>query len=664
VVLTSPDHTAAADLEPPAPRRAPARASVLGQAATLALVALSWAAVDQVAGSSDLRRFAVGGWLALAVGTVIGSVTPAHRPFRRISAWVLVGALAFGVGFIAFFGGAVPSASMAFPAWIVTAAILGLDLRWVSRLRVWVFLSGVFVIPALVVSGSEQVLWAAAWLVGAFATLWILSSDVHRSLRRPTTETPVRATRRRPLDLFRILVVGITVGTAFGLVANSPSYSYQPLERLVRYLPFRPDLDLDLTLDLDIRDYEVDANGNEVRYRLTPEGQRFVLDPNTNEPFAVIERDGVDVFVRYDGTEAATISEGASVLTVPSANGSTSTTYQRDDDGWYLMAGEVRYGVELSGGTAVLTAPSGAELVAINGEVQVTGNPDFAPLAEATEGIVQVPSAAVLDGTVGEDTRVWRYGDTIEVDGWRQGRRSYDIDEPGLEVEVRRRGDDMEYTWTADRSKLRIYIPDLNQAGELEMDRSGNAFDYLEKLLAEEQAAETESGVDWAAWRERALRAGLVVVGLAALAGAGVLLIRRRRGPLPDRSWAEEIVARLERHGDTRTGPRHRAESVVAYLGRLADEVDRGNDRLRGVAEVLDDALYGDQPLDPQERAWVDDVVADLEAGGGAANREGDRTSAGEDDDRGTVDVDVDLTGSDQRDRPDRPDRPSELTPT
>ena len=282
-----------------------ARASVLGQVATLGLVALSWAAVEQAAGSADLRRFAIGGWIALVVGATIGTVTPASRPLRRVSSFVPALALVGGAGFLVSSGGT-PVASIAYPTCLAVALVLGLDLCWVARLRVWVFLSGIIVIPALVVPGRGQVLWAAAWLAGAFVTLWVLSADVHRSLARPVTDAPRRPVRRRPFDLGRILLVGLSLGVVFGMLADSPGYSYQPLERLVRYLPFRPPLDLAIDLDLDVRDYEVDDEGHEVSYRLTPEGQRFVLDPRTNEPFAAI-----DSSHRTHNSRVAVAREGA-----------------------------------------------------------------------------------------------------------------------------------------------------------------------------------------------------------------------------------------------------------------------------------------------------------------------------------------------------------------
>lgn len=568
-------------------KRTPVPASIAGRVTTLLLIALAWAAANAAADAPELRDLATTGWFALVAGTIVAGVTPVSRAFRRISAWPVAILLAGAMAYLTYESGTYDRSSFV-TIWYVAAFVLGLDLRWVSRLRVWVIVSGICLIPSLVLPGRGPVLWAGAWLGGAFVTLWILSADVHRAAARPADAEDVPARVRRPFDLARIGLAGLSLGLVFGVAMDSPGFSFRPLERVVRYLPFRPDLDL---ADIDIRDYEIDDAGFEVSYRVTPDGQRFVLDPNSNEPFAVVERDGVDEFRSFTEEVVATIPDGASTLVVPLDDG-TATTYQRDDRGWFVPIDGVRYRAELRGGAAVLVDPTGA-------------------FVDAPSVGLALPPAAVLDGTVGEGTQVWRYGSTVEVDAWRRGRRSYRAYTDELEVDVRRRGDRYEYRWSADRSSVRIYVDELRQSGTLEMDRGGNAFDYLRAELARRQP--TAADDEPSPWPGRLRRLALVVLAAGALATIAVVGWRaRRRAATVDRTWAEARFARIEAFGSARTEPRGPAESVVTYLDRLAREVDADDRRLRVVGEVLDDALYGAEPLTPADRERVDLILDEV----------------------------------------------------
>lgn len=604
-------------------RREKPTASILSQLATLGLIALSWAAPVSAAGSPELERFATGGWIALAVGAAIGTFTPASRPFRRVSAWLGALVVAGFLAFMAYSGGNTDESTW-YTVFLAAMGVLGLDLKWVARLRVWVFLSGIFLIPSLVIPGGGQLTWAAGWLGAAFVTLWLLSVDVHRAADRPVDPAHVAEGRprsvRRPFDLGRILATGLTLGIVGGLLVNSPGYSFEPLEGLVKYLPFRPDIDL-AEVDLDLRAYELDDAGQETRYFVTPEGQRFVLSPSDNEVFAVIERDGVDQFVTVDGRVVATI-EGASTLHVPSADGTSTTTYHRDDDGWFL-ASNPEYRVDQFSGSANLVTATNGWVTATDGVVDTSGDAALQAAAEQAGGTLQLPPEAVLEGTVGENTRVWRWDDTVEYDGWRQGQRTYWLGEE-LEVYVRQRGLDYDLTWTEDRSAMEIYVDEYRQSVTLEIDRDGNAFDYLQRLL-EEQTQDESSG-DSTSWTDRLRTGAQILLVLAAVAVAAVVLFRRYRArrDQPDRSWAERQVARLDAFGARRTDPRGTAESVVAHLDRLAREVDGGDDRLRDVAEVLDVALYGERPLSTGERRRVERIVDEVVTGESAADDERD----------------------------------------
>ncbi|MCB0976319.1 MAG: hypothetical protein KDB02_02560 [Acidimicrobiales bacterium] len=569
--------------------RVRARASVASRVATLLLVAIAWAAVDQAAGSPELRQFASKGWLALAAGSLVAGITPVGRLFRRVSVWPVAALIAGAATALAFDSGSTTMSTWS-TIWVLSAFVLGLDLCWVSRLRVWVFVSGVFLIPALVVGGGGSVAWAAGWLVAAFATLWLLSADVHSRMTRAGEETDTGTRQRRPRDLGRIVVLAVSIGVVGGLVLDSPGFAFRPLERLVRYLPFKPELDLSLDTDLDIRDYEVDANGHEVRYRVTPDGQRFVTDPSTHEPLAVVQVDGSDRFLTVTGEVVAIVHDGASRLEVPDGNGNT-TTYQRDDTGWYVWIGDRQFRPVLRWGSVELVASDGS----------------WAP--EDVVSSVVLPPAAVLDGTVGENTRVWRYGDMIEIDGWRSGHRSYRLFTDGLEVDVRRRDGRYEYSWDADRSTMTVHVEKLGQSGSLDIDRTGNAFDYLRSVLAE-QADDSDGGATGRSWRDHLRTVGMTFVLLGAVAVAVEALRRRtRRADGGDRTWAEETVGRLEEEGARHEIVREPSESVVAYLTRLALVLDDGNPRLLDSAEILDRALYGSMPLSRSEHATVDAAV-------------------------------------------------------
>ena len=116
----------------------------------------------------------------------------------------------------------------------------------------------------------------------------------------------------------------------------------------------------------------------------------------------------------------------------------------------------------------------------------------------------------------------------------------------------------------------------------------------------------------------------VLVLAAGAVAAVVVLLRRRHLGRAPDRTWAESVLARLEAHGAARTDPRRPAESVVAYLDRLARAVDGDRDRLRDVGEVLDGALYGDAAVAADARRRIEAVV-DAVLDGDRSGRTGPR---------------------------------------
>jgi transglutaminase-like putative cysteine protease len=120
-------------------------------------------------------------------------------------------------------------------------------------------------------------------------------------------------------------------------------------------------------------------------------------------------------------------------------------------------------------------------------------------------------------------------------------------------------------------------------------------------------------------WR---LLGGLVwvvlVVAVAALAWAGWKVARwyRKRHARP---WATRCYERLTRAGRQRGRPRHPAETPAEYCQALADDVP--DDRLLRVGELLTVAAYSDREPPPDDRAWADAVVRDVERAGAPRRR-------------------------------------------
>lgn len=88
---------------------------------------------------------------------------------------------------------------------------------------------------------------------------------------------------------------------------------------------------------------------------------------------------------------------------------------------------------------------------------------------------------------------------------------------------------------------------------------------------------------------------------------------RRKKKGSPNVAWAKGALTRLSKEGERRGRPRRRAETVVRYCAALAVSV-LPDERLNGVGNVLDVALYGPREATSEEIAWVDDVLADLES--------------------------------------------------
>lgn len=570
-------------------RRHRPRASLLGQLATFGVLALALAGLDGAADSADLRHHLLLGFGALAAGAAL-SWTPLSRPFRLVSAWLGAIVVGGGLAFLLWDAGISDRGTWT-NVGLLSVVVLGLDLRWVARLRVWVFLSGVVLVPALLAPDTNQMGFAAAWLVGVFVALRTLGVDAQRSVARPDPQPGTPRRGRRSFDLVRVLAVGLTGGIVLAALLSSPSYSFRPLERLVRYLPFKPPLDLSLNTDLDIRDYELDVNGFETRYRVDPRGRRLVVDQNGGEILAVVQRGDVDEFVTAAGDRVATMSLTDGTLTVH-VDG-TSTTYRRDDQGWFLDADGTTTRIGFSRDGVTVAFPDGSSAAAIGGgTIAVPATDANSALTLASGGTIAVPPTSILDGTVGRDTWIRRFGDTVEVGTFRRSYRRYETTTTGLRVDVSDRRESYEYWWNEDRSEVEITVERYGQSATLVMDRTGNFFDGLDEYLNAETG--TSPGRNWRPWAQG--------IALGVLAGGAVLLLLRHRGRLrfgrrsTPRRWAERELARLRAFGAARGIDRRPDDTVVGYLARLDDEVDDRRGRLGAVADTLDRALFAPEP--------------------------------------------------------------------
>jgi hypothetical protein len=107
----------------------------------------------------------------------------------------------------------------------------------------------------------------------------------------------------------------------------------------------------------------------------------------------------------------------------------------------------------------------------------------------------------------------------------------------------------------------------------------------------------------------------IAVAALAVVAIALVLhwLLRRRSGPPTERSWAEQLAARLDHEGRRRGHGRDPGETVAHHARALADG-PLPDHRIAAVGRLLSNALYGRNVPGDDARAWAQNVVDEVSA--------------------------------------------------
>lgn len=99
-----------------------------------------------------------------------------------------------------------------------------------------------------------------------------------------------------------------------------------------------------------------------------------------------------------------------------------------------------------------------------------------------------------------------------------------------------------------------------------------------------------------------------IVAVIAAWLGSRVL--RRRRGRRA-RPWATQAYERIGRIGEKRGRPRRPSETPAEYCAALVVETE--DDRLARVGALVTEAAWSRHEPSPEDRAWADAVVRDLQ---------------------------------------------------
>ena len=205
-------------------RAALAPASAAGQAATFLQILL---AAGLASAWLDNWMVLIVTAVALGVGIAVGLATPIGKYFLNLSGVIV----AFCVLFVVFILNAYSDArfvgDQAGLVFLGVALVpIGLDWRWVPRLRARTVCSGLVVVALI---GAHEP-WAAAgaviWFVGALATLWVLERDVERAALRPVPLTPTEAQPRlRSADILRTVGAGLALGLVVALLLGDLSCS-------------------------------------------------------------------------------------------------------------------------------------------------------------------------------------------------------------------------------------------------------------------------------------------------------------------------------------------------------------------------------------------------------------------------------------------------------
>lgn len=204
-----------------APATLPGQVATFGQIVLAAGLAAAW--LDD---ATPLVLTA----LVLGTSVVVGLTTPIGTWFRQASGVVV----ALCGLFLALVVHAVTDARLFGPQapWVfLTIALvpIGLDWRFVPRLRARTACSGVVVVPLVGAHEPWAFAGAVAWFAGAVVTLWVLERDVQRAAMRPARTTPTDAAPPvRVADVVRPIVAGLAIGLVLAFLIGDVSCSTRP----------------------------------------------------------------------------------------------------------------------------------------------------------------------------------------------------------------------------------------------------------------------------------------------------------------------------------------------------------------------------------------------------------------------------------------------------
>lgn len=317
--------------------RAPARWP--GQLAAYLVVVL---ALGLLCAWADARSTFVLAAGALGLGVAVGVLSPVGAAFRNLSGVVVAMLVVFvAVLLLAWTDGQL----LGERPWLAVLAAglltVGLDWRFVPRLRARAVLSGVLVVPVAGAGAAWAYAGALTWFVALLGTLWLLEQDQRHAVMRPVplTEAPDED-RARPADLARTLAIALAVGLLATVVFGDLRCTLRP-----------PGTDPDLpTIDSPaVREPLGSASGDAQRF-VQPSGGGTAVTDGRGELRARIDGDRITVY--RDGVGQTFRRDATGRLRATDAEG---WTYEVDEDGRLTVRdpeGRVRVAADERGASA------------------------------------------------------------------------------------------------------------------------------------------------------------------------------------------------------------------------------------------------------------------------------------------------------------------------
>ena len=429
-----------------------------------------------------LGAAALAGGIALSVATGVG------RRFTGIAGWV---AALCTTAVVSVVISLLDARGVGLPrelSILAGLAVLGMDWRYVSRLRGAVVLSGLFVVPLAGTRSPWAVAGGLLWLGGALATFWVLERDARAAVPRATDPSGGRGPDEdpRPVDLLSVLVPALLIGVAAALVLGNPSCASKTSKGSSGATAANGSpsgrgqtgasgnaggASLDPSTGADASASSLGAASVPL-YRLDQAGHEQSLDVDrlgagviragSGPSYSVESHDGRTIVRNGDGTVVDEIDGGT--VTAHGADGSANQEYQLDDAGHLTVEGTSgqRYQLDESGDALVLRGPNG-EVVASGpldaDRLDVRGPDGRALVAGADEaGTIAVPNQATRENLLGQGKTYTTDGSgnpvVAEPDG---ATHTYGTDSQGRpQVQVTGQGPARTYVYDESGDTLRV----------------------------------------------------------------------------------------------------------------------------------------------------------------------------------------------------------------